>query len=355
MRESKLILLFFLISCTSATKDKIIVPELHAGFYTNALDQINEKLQSDPDNSRLVDQKIFYCEQLGWPTTCISALDKYKQVNGMTNQLVKQYIQYYNRHERYQLLLDVFDKWDEEYGLKAEYTKSYIECLTKTGKRKRAINELRKFLIDNKSGDDFFFASDQYLRLKDTALSALNLSRLYKLEPSNSLMWEYGNILFALGYQDMGFKVLDDFALNNASNEEMQLTYARLLEQADRNSEARMILKPLANQDTVAYLLADWYLKESMWDSAGLVLEQIIEKDSSKRKPIWRAARLYEERGWFSTSMRYYEYLLDLNPTDTLATQRIDLIQRKIAYLQRLKFEEEKIPTIELQPKKIEN
>ena len=355
MRESKLILLLILFSCTSPKQDKIVVPELHAGFYSNALDQINDKLKSDPNNTRLVDQKLFYCEQLGWPTTCISALDTYKQLYGMTNQLVKQYITYYQRHERYQLLLEVFDKWNEEYGLKKEYTKTYIDCLSRTGNRKRAFNELRQYLIDHQSTDDFVFASTQYLRLQDTALAALNLSKLYKKGTQNELMWEYGNILFELGYQEFGFEVLDDFVKSNPTNESMQLTYARLLEEANRNHEARAAIKPFSERDTIAYLLADWYLKDQMWDSAGLILEKVIEKDSSKRKPIWKAARLYEDRGWFSYSMSYYEHLIEMNPTDTLAAQRIDLIQRKIAYLQRLKFEENKIPIIELQPKKIEN
>lgn len=355
MKELKLILLLILFSCNSPKKDKIVVPELHAGFYSNALDQINEKLKSDPKNTRLVDQKIFYCEQLGWPTTCISALDTYKQVYGMTNQLVKQYITYYQRHERYQLLLEVFDKWDEEYGLKREYVKTYIDCLSRMGNRKRAFNELRQYLIDHQSTEDLVFASTQYLRLYDTALASLNLSKLYRRDAQNELMWEYGNILFELGYQELGFEVLGEFLKGNPTNAEMQLTFARLLAQANRNDEARAALKPYINRDTVAYLLADWYLKDSMWDSAGLILKKVIANDSSKRKPIWKAARLYEDRGWFSYSMSYYEYLVELNPADTLARQRIDLIQRKIAYLQRLKFEENKIPTIELQPKKIKN
>ena len=38
---------------------------------------------------------------------------------------------------------------------------------------------------------------------------------------------------------------------------------------------------------------------------------------------------------------------------DTIAAQRADLVRRKIAYLQRLKFEESKIPLLEVESKKI--
>lgn len=355
MRGLILLLVFIGFSCASPQKDKIVVPTLHAGFYSEALDRINDKLKADPDNDRLVDQKLFYCEQLDWPTTCISALDAFKQKHGMTNQLVEQYIAYYQKHERYQLLLNVIDKWNKEYNLTDSFTQTYIECLTRLGKRKRAIIELRAYLLNHQSGTDFEFAARQYLEMKDTLMAAYNLGKLHKEDAQHDLMWEYGNILVNLSYENIGFEVLQDFVIKNKNDRDIQLQYARLLESSNRRNSARSALKPFTESDTVSYLLADWYQKDMMWDSAGLVLNRVIAKDSSNRKPIWKAGVLYEERGWFSTSLSYFEYLVKLNPQDTLAEQRIDLIQRKIAYLQRLKFEENKIPIIELQSKKIEN
>lgn len=355
MRACFFILISAMIACSSPEQEKIIVPKLHASFYNEAMEQINEKLDSDPDNKRLVDQKLYYCEQLGWPTTCIEALDTYKQINGMTNQLVKQYIAYYQTHERYQPLVSVFDKWMDEYKLKEEFHKLYIKSLVRSGKRGSALAELRGYLIDQNTVEDLVFASEQYLLLRDTALAAYHLGKLYKSSPENDLMWDYGKIIMRLGYKNLGISILENYAINNLSDFQVQLSYALVLEELDRVSTARKVIKPFVDKDTIAYLLADWYLKDAMWDSARNVLETVIEKDSSNRKPIWKAGRLYEDQGWFTTSMQYYEYLLELNPNDTLAAQRIDLIQRKIAYLQRLKFEQSKIPTLELKPKKIEN
>ncbi|WP_420578135.1 tetratricopeptide repeat protein [Ekhidna sp.] len=350
-----LFLLVILFGCNSPREDKIVVPELHAGFYNDALDRINDKLKSDPDNNRLVDQKLFYCEQLEWPTTCISALEAYRQVHGMTNQLVRQYISYYQRHQRYQLLIEVFDKWDQEYGLKKEFTNLYIASLVQSGRNKRASEELRWYLVKDQSREAISFASKQYLQMNEHVLAVYNLGKLYKLDPQNELMWEYGQILSRLGYHDLGFQVIGDYAERNSDDFQIQLAYSRMLENANRNQRARNTIKPFTQRDTVAYLLADWYKKDQMWDSASYVLAEVMTRDSTNRKPFWKAGRLYEDRGWFTTSLQYFEYLVDLNPNDTLAQQRMDLIQRKIAYLQRLKFEEEKLPTIELQPKKIEN
>lgn len=355
MRGSYFLLIFLLIYCSQPSDNKIVVPKLHAEFYSEALERINDELESSPDDQRLLDQKVFYCEQLNWPESCITALDASRELNGMTNQLVEQYIAYYQLHEQYQSLMEVIDRWGDEYDLNNKYKEIYIDCLTRLGKRAFAIIELKEYLKTHQDDSAFSFAANQYLRLKDTTLATYNLSKLYRLDPSNDLMWNYGNILVTLGYDEKGFDVMNHFVSNHSDDFDIQFRYALLLNKANRTRDARNVVKPFLLKDTVAYILADWYQKDLLWDSSRYVLGKVLEKDSSNRKPIWKLGRLYEDRGWFLASLPYFEYLLEMNPGDTLARQRIDLIQRKIAYLQRLKYEESKIPTIELQPNKIEN
>ena len=339
--------------CTTSSKDRIIVPELKSAFYPDALERIDDALKSAPDDERLVDQKLFYCEQLNWPSTCISALDRYKEINGITNQLVGQYISYYQEHKEYKLLLDVIERWSEEYDLGERFAEIYINGLTQLDKKVSAKVALRNYLKRNQSMKAVSFASEQYLVLKDTAMAAYNLGKLYELDSEHILMWEYGKILVSLGYQESGFDIMRNCVERDIENFDRRLSYALMLKRANKNMEARMILRPLVDRDTASYLMVDLYRKDQMWDSARFVLESVIARDSSKRKPIWKLARLYEDRGWFLSSIPLLEYLIDLNPNDTLAQQRIDLIQRKIAYLQHLKFEESKISTIELEPKKL--
>ncbi|NQZ78004.1 MAG: tetratricopeptide repeat protein, partial [Ekhidna sp.] len=263
-------------------------------------------------------------------------------------------ITYYVQHEQHELLLGLIDRWIEEYDLKEEYMLLYIKSLVSSSNRKQASLELRQYLVQNQSAEDLLFAADQYLQIGDTAMAVFCLGKIHGEFPRDPLMWPYGFALVRLGYPELGLQVLKEYLEEENGNADLILSYAVLLDQSGRNSEARDVIKPLVTvRDTATFLLADWYLKNRKWDSAGYVLNDLIQKDSSNRKPIWKAGRLYEDQGWFSTSMRYYEYLVELDSLDTLASQRIDLIQRKIAYLQRLKFEESKITTIELQPKKI--
>ncbi|MEO9872959.1 tetratricopeptide repeat protein [Ekhidna sp.] len=356
MRRVVFITLLTFFGCSRSQDDRIVVPKLHAGFYAKALNQINDKLDADPKNELLVDQKLFYCEQLDWPATCISALEKYKDQHGMTNQLVDQYIAYYIRQDENQLLIEVMDQWNNEYDLKKKYNYIYINGLTRLGKTGRATVELRNYLIDHHSLEDLVFASEQYLIMNDTLMSAYNLSKVRKLDIDHELMWEYGNILFKLNYPNKAIEVLDDFTIKNKTNSKKQLAYAKMLNAVGRKNHARGIIKPFVhNKDSIAYLLSDWYRDDLLWDSATFVLKQVINKDSSNNQAFWKLGRLYEDRGWLLTALPYFEHLKEKNPRDTLAEQRIILIERKIAYLQRLKFEENKIPTIELEPKTIRN
>ncbi|WP_420318825.1 tetratricopeptide repeat protein [Ekhidna sp.] len=355
MKGSFYILSIALFACSGPKNDKIIVPKLHAGFYSDALNEINDKLESDPDNDHLVGQKLFYCEQLDWPTTCISALNAQKEKFGMSNQLVKQYIDYYQKHDLQKDLLRLIDKWDEEYGLKKDYVEAYIESLIKTNNYLRARYELRKFLKNNQNSQNIEFASSKYLELGDSVMAVYNLGKLYKQSPQNDLMWNYGQMLIEFGYEDMGIDVMNKYFTESTLRFDQKLTYASLLERLDRGEQSRNLLFQDLDKDTAAYFITESYKNDAKWDSAAYILESLIKRDSTNRMALWKAGRLYEDRGWLLYAIRYFEYLEDLNPNDTLASQRIDLIQRKIAYLQRLKFEESKTPGLELQPKKIEN
>ncbi len=339
-----------LVACSSSKKDKIIVPKLHAGFYSDALDKLDKEIESDPENNNLIDQKIFYCEQLEWPTTCVAALDAFKGKYGMSKQLIDQYIFYYQKHDQYQSLYDLIDRWDKEFELKDDFKHTYIHCLTQLNQVNQAKIELRRLLSKSQSIEDLSFASRKYLEIKDSLVAAYNLSKLYKKDPQNELMWDYGNILIGIGYYERGFEAIDFYTKQNAGNKDVQLTLAGLFRQSGRRNQSRQTLLPFKSIDTVSYLLSDWYKEDLMWDSAAMVLQNVALYDSLDRTPIWKLGILYEERGWLNRSLQYFESLRTMQPNDTLVLQKIDLIQRKIAYLQRRKFEESKIPVIEIEP-----
>ena len=343
--------LLSVVSCSRSERERIIVPKLHAGFYSDALSQIDLSLKRDPSNTKLLQQKVYYCEQLDWPTNCLSALDQTKATFGMSNQLVEQYIQYYISHDRYDPLVELIEQWNKEYDLINDYHQAYIRGLVVTGHALRARVELRRYLTTNTSLDDFVFAASQYLSVRDTLMATYFLGKVHTVDQTHPLMFDYGKILVTLGYLDKGYQIIDTYDIS-ITDDMLTLQVASFYATAEEWQKARNSLRPIVDTEPLAYLMADWYKKETLWDSAMMYIDPILDRDSLNQRAWWEKASIYEERGWLSYSLPFYEKARELAPTDSTVIKRIDLIQRKLAYLQRKKFEESKVPLLDLRTKK---
>ena len=65
-------------ACAGKSAVEISTPDLPADFYQLALAQIDEDIEADPSNEQLLNQKLYYCEETGFPSTCLQALDQLK-------------------------------------------------------------------------------------------------------------------------------------------------------------------------------------------------------------------------------------------------------------------------------------
>ena len=343
--------LFLVLGCSQPQRAQIIVPQLHAGFYADALAQIDQSLKREPSNVKLLQQKVYYCEQLGWPTNCLSALDQTRATFGMSNQLVEQYIQYYITHDRFAPLVDLIERWNTEYGLIEDYHQAYIQGLVVTGQPLRARVELRRFLANRASPDDFVFAADQYLRVRDTLMSAYYLGKVHAIDQQHALMFDYGKMLVNLGYVSKGYAVIDSYK-SGLTDDVLTLQVASFYAAAREWQKARSSLRPVVDTEPMAYLMVDWYKEETLWDSALMYIDPILARDSLSQRAWWEKASVYEERGWLSYCLPFFEKARELAPNDSTVIKRIDAIQRKLAYLQRKKFEESKVPLLDLKTKK---
>lgn len=343
-----------LVGCSLKPSDKIVVPTISEDFYLQAFDEINKRLKSDPENMDLVEQKLYYCEQLNWPTPCLSALEILEDENGISSALLEKFMTYYQRHERYSPLIEIIEKWGAEYDLQDRFLLPYLTALVKTKNRKAWV-ELRSYLIKNSDSDAINFAAESYLLLGDTTMALYYLGKVYQRDDYDiSLIKRYTQLLIAIGNVPFALEILDSHDHDLETDYLFASQLAILLEKKELYFEAA---KPLMNhleRDTVGYRVIDLYRKADQWDSVEKVLDYLVITFPDQRKPLWRKARLFEDRGWLTYSSQYYRQLVEKDSTDSLALNRLQLVSRKIAYLQRLKFQESKVPIMELQPKRIE-
>lgn len=348
------ILIVFTFSCAVKEKDQIIIPVIGTSFYDQALDQINLDLKNDKTNAQLIEQKIYYCDYLNWPRGCVDALNEYKRQNGMSQTLLDQYIKYYSTHEQFEELLTVLDSWKSTFPVGEVYLKEEIRAYTSMGRKNVGFKLLRNYLSKNDTFEGWVFASDRYLELQDTLMAAYALGKVYKEDSLHQLISDhYGYILVDLGHKDIGLELLEDVARRDSTNLNLNFSISLLAEENDRLDIARSSIQSHLDEDMIAFRVANLYKQELLWDSAHNIMNQVIDRDSLNTSAWFLKAQLYEDRGWLSQSLNYYNHVLYLSPEDSITQDRIQSVRRKIAYLQRLKFEENKLPLQELKSKKI--
>ena len=357
MKQLSRVLFFFcfVVACQNTDNQQIIVPKLKSGFYEEALVDLNRKLASEPGDDKLNAQKLYYCERLEWPITCLAALDFKKQKEGMTSQLADSYVIYFIKHKRYDLLRDFVDQWDDEFNLYQRNQKAYITGLITSGQYEAARGHLRDLLSRAKDSSALAFGARQHLILGDTTFALYHLAKLHKVNASHVLMYPYGLLLLDRGQQDRAFQALGGYQLKHPLSIEKSLEVAGRYSKVNLFDPAIRVLRPHCCQDTIAYMLSDLFRRSNRFDSSIMYLDSVIVRDPSNVKAFWKKGRAYEDRGWFSYATSLYEDLLALDSTYTEAQQRINLIQRKIAYLQRQKQEVVRPPTLELETIKLDN
>lgn len=347
--------LVFVFSCQSADYNKIVVPQLNAGFYTNALTEIDKKLRTDADGEKLHSQKLYYCERLDWPTSCLSALEREKDLSGMTVQLAENFVRYYVNHADYTELKTFIDRWNSEFDLYQKNQRWYIKGLIMDAEYERAQVHLRGYLSTVQDTATLAFAAEQYLFLGDTVLANFYLSNLYSESTDHPLVYQYASFLFRANKHVKGQEVIKSYAKNN----ELSLTQAFQASTSLRKhgylKDAISLLKPHHFVDSAAFFLSDIYISAAQFDSSILVLDSVIARNPANLKARWKKARAFEDKGWYSYATSLLEDILELDSSNLEAKERVTLIQRKIAYLQRQKREVIVPPKIELKPIKIDN
>ena len=123
----------------------------------------------------------------------------------------------------------------------------------------------------------------------------------------------------------------------------------------DDSYNPRQKLKNFQDNDSIIYRIADLYLLEKKWDSAHHYINRLIDKDSVNKEAWLKKAMIYEDQGWLTYSLNYFDHVTYLYPGDTVAIKRAALIRRKIAYLQRLRFEKNQLPLPIIESKKLIN
>lgn len=344
-----LYLVLVFCSCGQRRQYPIEDIQLSTGFYKEALANINNQVRTSPSNLKLRYKRLFINAYLGWPQDGAEDIEQIVREEGLSREVYNYGADLYGQYQKYDKLLSLADQWESLSGEPAIQNK--IIALDGLGKRMEAKDKLWEFLSENENNPEILtYVAGQYQNWGDTVRTAYTLNLLFGQEPAHGLLLRsYIPILLAAGNPLKAAEVLKFTGFDTASYSESALA-GQVYFDIGEKSKAQGCIK---NFDmSPAYKLRSvWYEKTNNMDSAVLMMDRVIQIDSSnaalnrKAALLWGRGLLYGARG-------VYQEALKRDSSNLIAREGIRVINRKIAYLQRLREREKQEPAPETSKKK---
>lgn len=311
---------------------------------------IESRLEDDPENLRLIRLQLSHYEKLGWPEESGKSIERARKLIGLDPLFVNQQIDYFRTHELYRELLNLISEQELVGDIPKSMVKAKIEAAVNVGNVELARKDLDR-LMELGDRDDYIFGAISYLSLKDTVAamdSYLEAWESDRLEESG--LHRFVPILLQSGSVAEVIDLLTQYLSSN-NDPQLNIYLANAYYNAGDTTMAKNRLKPYDGNEEL-FLLSEWYRMEENWDSAQLCLVEILKDEPENRNAILQRGNIDQERGFLSRSLIYYNQLIALDSTDEEAIEQLDLVTRKIAYLQKIRETGQEIPILDLNSKK---
>ena len=331
-----ILILLIALSCENKKEYLIQVPEKAKITSESILSILEEKAKEEPENEWLLNQQLYFCEQLGWPDRCERTLRKAKEKFGLTERLIDRIVAFHLQKGNYKEVAQILQGAIE--------TRSRLEALIQVGIHQDSLNltYLNRYLERNQDARAFLTASKTYLQIKDSVNAKSNIKSLLALDPQNVFLKELYPVLIETKEYLSALQIIENQLAINPSDIHLSYDQANVYHYLGETDTAMYLLKNVKSSD--AYLtLHNWYKEINNYDSALAYLKK-VDDYSNDAKLLLSHAELLEAKGFLTLSLPYFESSLAIDSTNLELQNRVDIVRRKVAYL-RKKREEQALPT----------
>ncbi len=349
--SASIALLFFLIACDlRPTQDRIRIPLVTASFYENAATRLGDELENDPGNTSLVKLQLSYYEKLDWPPDAEVCINRARVVLDLNPIIAKKYADFYVKNEQFESLLQLRDDLSERYETPDWMWRYQISAANEVGRWEEAKMYLRSYFTFPRSDQDHFFGGREYLVAGDSLLGLYHLQKVKKnLKGSSDFVKLYVPLAYHSGAYEEVLNIIDEY---DDKTVDVTLPYKALSLYALGNGDAaKRMLWSIPVRDNLE-TLHSWYLKEQKLDSSLICLDRMLIKDPNDIEILLRKGKIDDRRGWLYRAASSFKQILVIDSTHSEAKESLDLVNRKIAYLRRIREADQDIPTINLDSKK---
>ena len=323
-------------SCENKKEYLIQVPEKAKITSESILSILEEKAKEEPENEWLLNQQLYFCEQLGWPDRCERTLRKAKEKFGLTERLIDRIVAFHLQKGNYKEVTQILQGAIE--------TRSRLEALIQVGIHQDSLNltYLNRYLERNQDARAFVIASMSYLQIQDSVNAAIHIKSLLALDPYHEFLIHAYPVLLERDEYISALQIIENQQINDPNNAQLAFDQSEIYYKMGETDTALYLLKKVKSSD--AFLtLHNWYKEIDNYDSALAYLKK-VDDYSNDAKLLLSHAELLEAKGFLTLSLPYFESSLAIDSTNLELQNRVDIVRRKVAYL-RKKREEQALPT----------
>ncbi len=220
-----------------------------------------------------------------------------------------------------------------------------------------AINEVEnaKQSIDrlmtlNRSAENLCLKADIFLELKDSTEAVASYRQAIKEDPSLSRPYRSLYEIYKFKDFERAENIIDEYLQADGSNSDMLLLKARLLKNRNSYDSSLSFYKMtgalLSQENDILTEIGQLYFERSDYDSALLLTNRVLLNDSLYRNASLLTARSLDKKRKYDEAKQVYEKLIIQDSTDLVVKEELDKLNRKVAYLWRLKQQEQSFDSL---------
>lgn len=351
---------WLLVACdTKFSSDRIRgVPELNNAHYERALSAMNESIEDHPDNADSYYKKAEILKEMEEYSSAMDAVKKAIQLGGAQARYQLLYARLLALDYQYEAAIEAALQASSPGMDRVQYHTVLSELYLKAGSKVEAFDHINKAIILAPQRDDLYARKGMiYLAYGDTVNAEKNILRSIRDSVENVTAYHLLTSIYLDKKQYAKAKQYVELNLEKApANPEYLFQKARILNHTGQPDSAKNILVHLVAGDTAFYeglnALGNIYYNAYKIDSANFYAEKALAVKWNYVPAMLLKARILDRTRNYWESVRKYNEIIAIAPTNTIAEGELRKLKRKIAYLQKMERQEKEVERQERTPVK---
>jgi len=346
------VLFFILFACGTKYNHSIEIPKASSTYYENSVKVIEKQLEEQSNNIDLIELQLEYSSFLGWPEYSAGYVERAISHINVSPQIRVFVLDYYQNLDQPEEQLKYIESLEKLGPINNEEFQLKIDALIAIDNVEKSILILRKKLADNPTADNQLKLARLFNKIDNTPLAMFHFYKAYESGVRDTvLLSEYVPLLVKYKYYDLSNEILNNLKQYSGSKNYQKLSAQVIYQFGDRDSAER-ILKNIPGIDSY-YQLTDWYKTSNRYDSAITYFNKILSMDSSELDALVGIADIEQNRYFLNNAYKYYSLAIKTDSTNNYIREQLDNVERKIAYLRRIREQSNETPVLNIESKGI--